>query len=246
MSEPFLSVRWNACVHRLDLGLYSHPKEVGEGGGGSNESEPMLTPRKKSPLREKKKISEEDQTHDTASNRTASPTHYQRAIRPCFGNEFSVLQGLTPLEMTLSLEGPGHHEMALCLLHHGASPGRLLPASVPGTHGSLTNTSCDPSQNNGFKQSGTDPLLVCTDSRGTDTDEFHKLRFLEALLAATFVTPGNLWRLVLLGLLTPESLEVVQAALEGRESDCGRGSSDEAAAAEQDQAYNGQFDYCDA
>ena len=23
----FRSVRWNACVHRLDLGLYSHPKE---------------------------------------------------------------------------------------------------------------------------------------------------------------------------------------------------------------------------
>ena len=29
------SVRWNACVHRLDLGLiYSHPKEFGGGGGG--------------------------------------------------------------------------------------------------------------------------------------------------------------------------------------------------------------------
>ena len=23
----FESVRWNACVHRLDLGLYSHPKK---------------------------------------------------------------------------------------------------------------------------------------------------------------------------------------------------------------------------
>ena len=27
MSGSFQSVRWNACVHRLDLGLYSHPKE---------------------------------------------------------------------------------------------------------------------------------------------------------------------------------------------------------------------------
>ena len=27
MSERFESVRWNACVHRLDLGLYSHPKK---------------------------------------------------------------------------------------------------------------------------------------------------------------------------------------------------------------------------
>ena len=27
MSGSFESVRWNACVHRLDLSLYSHPKE---------------------------------------------------------------------------------------------------------------------------------------------------------------------------------------------------------------------------
>ena len=27
MLASFESVRWNACVHRLDLGLYSHPKE---------------------------------------------------------------------------------------------------------------------------------------------------------------------------------------------------------------------------
>ena len=27
MSASFESVQWNACVHRLDLGLYSHPKE---------------------------------------------------------------------------------------------------------------------------------------------------------------------------------------------------------------------------
>ena len=26
-SGSFESVRWNACVHKLDLGLYSHPKE---------------------------------------------------------------------------------------------------------------------------------------------------------------------------------------------------------------------------
>ena len=25
--QDLLSVRWNACGHRLDLGLYSHPKE---------------------------------------------------------------------------------------------------------------------------------------------------------------------------------------------------------------------------
>ena len=29
MSGSVESVRSNACVHRLDLGLYSHPKEFG-------------------------------------------------------------------------------------------------------------------------------------------------------------------------------------------------------------------------
>ena len=43
------------------------------------ESEPMLTPREKSNLPENFS-SEEDQTHDTASSRTASPTHFQQAI----------------------------------------------------------------------------------------------------------------------------------------------------------------------
>ena len=41
-------MRWNACVHRLDLGLYSHPKEF----FGGMELEPMLTPRDKPPLPE--------------------------------------------------------------------------------------------------------------------------------------------------------------------------------------------------
>ena len=49
MSGSFESVRWNDCVHRLDLGLYSHPKEF----WGGMESEHMLTPREKSPLSEK-------------------------------------------------------------------------------------------------------------------------------------------------------------------------------------------------
>ena len=47
-SGSFESVRWNACVHRLELGLYSHPKEF----LGGMEFEPMLTPREKSPLPE--------------------------------------------------------------------------------------------------------------------------------------------------------------------------------------------------
>ena len=47
---------------------------------GGMESEPMITPREKSPLPEKFS-SEEDGTHDAASSRTASPTHYQRCVK---------------------------------------------------------------------------------------------------------------------------------------------------------------------
>ena len=43
------------------------------------ESEPILTARK-NPLYRIKLSSEEDRTHNAVSSRTASPTHYQRAI----------------------------------------------------------------------------------------------------------------------------------------------------------------------
>ena len=79
MSESLESVRWNACVHRLDLGLYPYPKDLGGGGGGGMESEPMLTQSEKSRLPEEFPP-EEDRAHDAASSRTASQTHYQRAI----------------------------------------------------------------------------------------------------------------------------------------------------------------------
>ena len=47
---------------------------------GGMESEPMLTPKGKIPSTGKKPLSsEEDQTNNTASSRTVSPTHYQRA-----------------------------------------------------------------------------------------------------------------------------------------------------------------------
>ena len=57
------SVRWNACVHRLDLGLYSHPKQfLGNG---------VRTPRK-NPLYQRLRGRS---TCDAALRRTASPTH---------------------------------------------------------------------------------------------------------------------------------------------------------------------------
>ena len=67
MPEPFASVRWNSHVHRLDTGLYSHPKEFGNG------SESMSTPWEKSPLPEAQGRVEPATLHQ---RRTASPTHY--------------------------------------------------------------------------------------------------------------------------------------------------------------------------
>ena len=60
MSGYFESVGWNACEHRLDLGLYFRSKELGggggAGGGGGMESEPMLIAREKKPSAGKKSL----------------------------------------------------------------------------------------------------------------------------------------------------------------------------------------------
>ena len=78
MSGSFVSVLWNACVHRLDLSLHSHPKEYLGNGVRTH-----VNSKVKIALLEKFS-SEEDQTHNIASSRTASPTCYQRAIpAPC-------------------------------------------------------------------------------------------------------------------------------------------------------------------
>ena len=65
MSGSFESVRWNARVHRLDLGLYSHPKESQE-----MESEPLLTPMEKSPLPEAQRRVEPTMLHHTVQSNT--------------------------------------------------------------------------------------------------------------------------------------------------------------------------------
>ena len=66
MSGSFESLRWNACVHGLDLGLYSHPKKF-----GGMELEPMLTPRGKYPLPEAERRVKPAMLHH------ASPTRYR-------------------------------------------------------------------------------------------------------------------------------------------------------------------------
>ena len=55
------------------------------------DSEPMLTPREKSPLPEKFS-SEDEQTHNVASGRTVRPKHYQWVIPA----PYSFLQFLIP------------------------------------------------------------------------------------------------------------------------------------------------------
>ena len=47
MSGSLESMRWNACVHVLDLSLNSHPNEL-----CGMEREPMSIPREQSPLTE--------------------------------------------------------------------------------------------------------------------------------------------------------------------------------------------------
>ena len=85
MSGSFESVRGNACVHRLNLGLYSHPNEFWGNGVRAR----VNSKGKKSPYRinsPKRK----NGSHDTASSRTASPTYYQEVIPAPFTSSTSV------------------------------------------------------------------------------------------------------------------------------------------------------------
>ena len=76
MSGSFEPKRWNACVHRQDLGLYSHLKEFWGNGVRAH-----VNSKRKSPTPEQfSSDSEEDRTCNAASQRTVSPTHYQQAI----------------------------------------------------------------------------------------------------------------------------------------------------------------------
>ena len=77
MSGSLESVRWNAFVHRLDLDLYSHPKEFsGENGVRTHVNSKGKIPSTGKIL--------EDRTHDAASSRTASLTHCQLSCSgPC-------------------------------------------------------------------------------------------------------------------------------------------------------------------
>ena len=67
MSGSFASVQWNACVHRLNLSLYSHPKDFWGNGVRTH-----VNSKGNIPVTGR---SEEDQTCNPASCTTVSPTH---------------------------------------------------------------------------------------------------------------------------------------------------------------------------
>ena len=73
----FESVQWNASVHRLYLGLYSHPNEI---LGNGVRTHFIFNSKRKIPSTGS---SEEDWTRDAASCRTASPTHYGLSYSGC-------------------------------------------------------------------------------------------------------------------------------------------------------------------
>ena len=107
MSGSFESVRWKACVHRLDLGSYSHPKEF-----GGMESEPILTPREKSPLPGKKILrggSNPRRCIKQESEANTLPTSYSGPLRRFVSVYFevspvfaSLLTGKTGLQRSSS------------------------------------------------------------------------------------------------------------------------------------------------
>ena len=86
MSGTFESER---CVHRLDLGLYSHPKEYLRNGVRTHVNSKGKIPTTRS--------SEEDRTHDSSSRRTASPTHYRLSYSSQLPNIASPPSPMGPL-----------------------------------------------------------------------------------------------------------------------------------------------------
>ena len=63
------SIQWNVCMHRLDLGLYSHLKEL-----KGLESELRIVPKEISPQPD---CSEEGRASNAASCRIVTLAHYQ-------------------------------------------------------------------------------------------------------------------------------------------------------------------------
>ena len=147
MSESFESVRWNACVYRLDLGLYSHPIEYGGNGvrthvisngripstgnmiprGGSNprrcikqDSQPNTLPASYSgPHQGQRAQHTTSELFRPPSSRTASPTHYQWAIpAPAWCNGLHVCSPSLPPMLLRGFESRLGLESSCCNMWH--------------------------------------------------------------------------------------------------------------------------------
>ena len=112
----FESVRWNVCVHRLDLSLYSHRKEI----LGDMESEPMLTPREKSPIPKKKFLrggSNPRRCIKQDSESNTLPTSYSGPLRNRSGTEQNI-KALIAWEREWGV-GKGDQELGTVSDHRG-------------------------------------------------------------------------------------------------------------------------------
>ena len=123
-------------MHRIDLGFHSHPKEFW-GNGVRNH----VDPKGKIPSTGKKITPEEDRTHDAASSRTASPTHYQRAI-------IIIIIIIIIILIIIAFKGAirdflqSPHSAANCLQHvRSSGPGAIVCKSRA-THRALIACKC--------------------------------------------------------------------------------------------------------
>ena len=138
-----------------------------------------------------------------------------------------VWQGWTPLQLAVSR---GCWEMALCLLLHGSPPLPLHPTPpslAPSATGleprdktrlqSFLTTSPPSSTTTRSEGQGVTSSVAGPGSRVTAASkgwrDWHRQRFLQAVLETSFLTPGSLQGLADLGLLTSDLLEVVHRRL---------------------------------
>ena len=102
MAGSFESMQWNACVHRLDISLYSHPKEIFWNGDRSHVNSKGKIPPTRGP--------EEDQTWNATSRRTVSQTHYPTSYSgpkhvPICGTMYSPMSNPDAWKTTQNLGG---------------------------------------------------------------------------------------------------------------------------------------------
>ena len=89
-------MQWNACVHRLDLGLYFHPKEFWGNGVKTHVKSPL--PEKKSPQRriEATTLHQAGQRAQHTPNELFRPHHRLMILRGMKVNQSAIVQAYSP------------------------------------------------------------------------------------------------------------------------------------------------------